>query len=111
ELRLRMSEQAREAQPFHALIRDVESLRVEVLHPLRTTERRDEAAQRLRERLDACRAAAATVYDHFRDEGISVGLVFRLRQLRERILRVRDLLDCLFTARPAASAVRLLAHL
>ena len=36
ELRLRMSEQAREAQPFHALIRDVESLRVEVLHALRT---------------------------------------------------------------------------
>ncbi|MGV2528412.1 UNVERIFIED_CONTAM: recombinase, partial [Bacillus thuringiensis] len=36
ELRLRMSEEAREAQPFHALIRDVESLRVEVLHALRT---------------------------------------------------------------------------
>ena len=111
ELRLRMSEQAREAQPFHALIRDVESLRVEVLHPLRTPERRDEAVQRLRERLDACRAAASTVYAHFEQEGISVGLVFRLRQLRERILRVRDLLECLLTARPAASAVRLLAQL
>ena len=30
ELRLRMSEEAREAQPFHALIRDVESLRAVV---------------------------------------------------------------------------------
>ncbi|MDY0107099.1 MAG: recombinase, partial [Giesbergeria sp.] len=93
ELRLRMSEQARSSQPFHALIRDVESLRVEVLHGLRTRDRLDEAAQRLRERLEACRAATATVYQHFEDNGISVGLVFRLRQLRERILRVRALLD------------------
>jgi len=111
ELRLRMTEETREAQPFHALIRDVESLRVEVLHPLRTPERRDAAVQRLRERLDACRAAASSVYAHFEDNGISVGLVFRLRQLRERILRVRDLLECLLTPRPAASAVRLLARL
>lgn len=111
ELRLRMSESAREAQPFHALIRDVESLRLEVLHALRTPERRDEAAQRLRERLEACRAAAATVYAHLEENGISVGLVFRLRQLRERILRVRELLDCLLSPKPAATAARLLARL
>ncbi|CAM3429563.1 site-specific recombinase [Paracidovorax anthurii] len=111
ELRLRMSEAARDAQPFHALIRDVESLRVEVLHPLRTTDRLDEAVARLRERLEACRAAAATVYAHFEDNGISVGLVFRLRQLRERILRVRDLLDCLLAPQPATSAARLMARL
>ena len=111
ELRLRMSESAREAQPFHALIRDVESLRVEVLHALRTPERLQEAAQRLRDRLEACRAAAATVYTHFEDNGISVGLVFRLRQLRERILRVRELLDCLLSPTPAATAARLLSRL
>ncbi len=111
ELRLRMSESARDAQPFHALIRDVESLRVEVLHQLRTTDRLDEAVLRLRERLEACRAAAATVYSHFEDNGISVGLVFRLRQLRERILRVRDLLDCLLSPEPATSAARLMARL
>ena len=111
ELRLRMSEAAREAQPFHALLRDVESLRVEVLHGLRTRERLDEAAQRLRERLEACRAAAATVYPHFEDNGISVGLVFLLRQLRERILRVRALLDCVLSPTPATSAAQLLAQL
>ena len=111
ELRLRMSEQARTSQPFHALIRDVESLRVEVLHGLRTRDRLDEAAQRLRERLEACRAATATVYQHFEDNGISVGLVFRLRQLRERILRVRALLDCVLSPTPAVSAARLLAQL
>ncbi|WP_284409684.1 site-specific recombinase [Acidovorax sp. SUPP3334] len=111
ELRLRMSEAARDAQPFHALIRDVESVRVEVTHQLRTTDRLDESVQRLRERLDACRAAAATVYSHFEDNGISVGLVFRLRQLRERILRVRELLDCLLSPTPAPTAARLMARL
>lgn len=111
ELRLRMSEAARESQPFHALIHDVESLRVEVLHGLRTPERLDAAVQRLRDRLEACRAAAATVYTHFEDNGISVGLVFRLRQLRERILRVRLLLDCLLSPQPALTAARLMASL
>ena len=59
ELRLRMSEEAREARPFHDLSRDVESLRIEVLHGLRTPERLQDAEKRLRERLDACRAAIA----------------------------------------------------
>jgi len=111
ELRLRMSESARDAQPFHDLIRDVESLRVEVLLPLRTTDRLDAAVLRLRERLDACRAAAGTVYSHFEGNGISVGLVFRLRQLRERILRVRELLECLLSPTPATSAARLMGRL
>lgn len=92
-----MTPEAREAQPFHALIRDVESLRVEVLHSLRTPDRPQATAQRLRERLDACRSAATSVYGHFEDNGISVGLVFRLRQLRARIVRMRELLEC---ARP-----------
>lgn len=111
ELRLRMAREAREAQPFHALIRDVESLRVEVLHGLRTPERLQEAAQRLRERLDACRIAATTVYSHFEDNGISVGLVFRLRQLRGRIVRMRELLECVLSPTPALHGARLLGHL
>ncbi|MEG2045312.1 MAG: site-specific recombinase [Comamonas sp.] len=109
ELRLRMSEEIREEKPFHALIHDVESLRVEVLHGLRTTDRLEQAEARLRERLDACRAAVGTVYTHFAAEGISVGLVFRLRQLRTRIVRVRQLLDCLLSTRPELDAARLLA--
>ena len=111
ELRLRMSQSARLDQPFHALIHDVENLRVEVMLALRTPDRLLAAEQRLRERLDACRAATATVYSHFESEGISVGLVFRLRQLRERIVRVRRLLDCLTSERPVAEAAPLLAHL
>ena len=111
ELRLRMSDAARQAQPFHALIRDVESLRIEVLHGLRTTDRLEETAQRLRTRLESCRSAAASVYLHFEDNGISVGLVFRLRQLRTRILRVRELLECVLSPSPNLSAARLLSHL
>ena len=106
-----MSDAAREAQPFHALIRDVESLRIEVLHGLRTTDRLEDAAQRLRTRLESCRSAAASVYLHFEDNGISVGLVFRLRQLRTRILRVRELLECVLSPSPNLSAARLLSHL
>ena len=111
ELRLRMSDAARQAQPFHALIRDVESLRIEVLHGLRTTDRLEDAAQRLRTRLESCRSAAASVYLHFEDNGISVGLVFRLRQLRTRILRVRELLDCVLSPTPNLSTARMLSHL
>lgn len=111
ELRLRMTPEAREAQPFHALIRDVESLRVEVLHSLRTTDRLQATAQRLRGRLDACRSAATSVYGHFEDNGISVGLVFRLRQLRARIVRMRELLECVLSPTPALHGARLLGHL
>lgn len=109
ELRLRMSEEAREEQPFHALIHDVESFRIEFVHGVRTPERLEQAEQRLRERLDACRAAIGTVYQHFAAEGISVGLVFRLRQVRTRIVRVRQLLACLTSEHPEQEAARLLA--
>jgi hypothetical protein len=54
-------------------------------------------------------AAVGTVYA-FAAEGISVGLVFRLRQLRTRIVRVRQLLDCLLSA-PRTGCGRLLAAL
>ena len=64
-----------------------------------------------RDRLDACRLAAASVYAHLDDNGISVGLVFRLRQLRARVVRIRELLDCLMSATPAAATARLVSRL
>lgn len=113
ELRLRMSEAARESQPFHGLIREVEALReaVQASAAGAVAGPVADAARALRERLEACRAAAATVYAHFEDNGISVGLVFRLRQLRERILRMRDLLDGLLAPQPAVAAARFFAQL
>ena len=112
ELRLRMSAPAREAGPFHCLVRDFETLRdIYLAAPELDSEERQAALQQFRERLEACRSAAATVYTHLDAHGISVNLVFQLRQLRERVLRIRALLDCLMSAHPAASTARLLSHL
>ena len=112
ELRLRMSEPMRQARPFHDLARDLDLLRDAYLaSPLHDTHERQTALLQLRERLDACRSAAASVYTHLEAHGISVNLVFQLRQLRERVLRIRALLDCLLSNHPAISTARLLSHL
>lgn len=111
ELRLRMSDAARTARPFHALMAELDDLRDAMFR-----EPVDEAGLQaafiaFRDRLDACRAAAASVYTHLEDHGISVGLVFRVRQLRERVLRIRELLDCLMAPAPHASVARLVGRL
>ncbi len=119
ELRLRMSAPARETAPFHSLASDVDQLRACIRHagaipldPLTPAGVELEAAlQQLRTQLEACRAAAASVYAHLDEHGVSVSLVFRIRQLRERILRIRALLDCLADKHPAQRVVRLLAHM
>ena len=112
ELRLRMSAPARQASPFHALDRDLDVLRDAYLaSPANDCDERRAAQQQLRERLEACRSAAASVYTHLDAHGISVNLVFQLRQLRERVLRIRSLLDCLLSVNPATSTARLLAQL
>jgi len=108
ELRMRMSESAREARPFHALMGELDDLRNAVFQ--------DDAELQavfvvFRDRLDACRLAASSVYTHLEDNGISVGLVFRLRQLRERVVRIRELLDCLMSVAPALALARLISRL
>jgi site-specific recombinase len=114
ELRLRTSVEHHEARPFHALMADLDELR-EQMFEKSLGEEGDAALQAaflaFRDRLDACRASASSVYTHFEDNGISVGLVFRLRQLRERVLRIRELLDCLMPASPAPNVARLVGRL
>jgi site-specific recombinase len=110
-LRQRMSAPAREMQPFHAITRDVEDFRAAFVATPREADALEAAAQRLRERLDACRQAAASVYQHLNDHGISVALVFMLRQLRERLLRIRELMDCLMSGQPELSSARLVARM
>ncbi|MBA3059949.1 MAG: site-specific recombinase [Gammaproteobacteria bacterium] len=112
ELRLRMSVPARETASFHALDGDIMALQVAYLaSPQVESPARQHALQQYLSRLEACRHAAASVYTHLDSNGISVNLVFQLRQLRERVLRVRALLDCLLAASPQASTARLLAQL
>ncbi|MEJ1163742.1 site-specific recombinase [Variovorax sp. CCNWLW186] len=120
ELRLRTSVEHHEARPFHALMADLDELREQMFEKPagehgEKGEKGDAALQAaflaFRDRLDACRASASSVYAHFEDNGISVGLVFRLRQLRERVLRIRELLDCLMPAAPAPNVARLVGRL
>ncbi|MEO5795858.1 MAG: site-specific recombinase [Rhodoferax sp.] len=111
ELRLRMSAAARHDEPFNSLSAEVDALRRAFIATPREVPELEAAAQRLRDRLELCRQAAASVYPHLNDHGISVNLVFMLRQLRERLLRVRDLMDCLLSATPDASASRLIVRL
>ncbi|MFT3718268.1 site-specific recombinase [Pseudorhodoferax sp.] len=110
ELRLRMGEKARADRAFHQLVGDVDQL-ARAVRQTASQEAVDAAAQQLRERLESCRQAVGDVYAHLDENGISVGVVFRLRQLRERILRVRDLLDMLLGGRPLASGARLIARM
>ena len=112
ELRLRMSTPARQSGPFHALSSDLDKLLVIVRDgPAHATAQRTQALQQYLAQLDACRHAAASVYTHLDAHGISVNLVFQLRQLRERALRIRALLDCLMSDQGHQHTAALLAHL
>ncbi|NMM11885.1 MAG: site-specific recombinase [Polaromonas sp.] len=114
ELRLRMNDATHNSQAFHALAADVEELGRVFFRPDRDLNQDDLQLQaaivQYREHLDACRQAVNSVYTHLEENGISVGMVFRLRQLRERIVRVRELLDSLTSPKPAVAACKLLAR-
>ncbi len=108
ELRLRMDKAAGDVRAFHALPADVEELRRALFNKHGDEETLRLMIQQYRDRLDACRLAVNSVYTHLEENGISIGMVFRLRQLRARIMRVRELLDALLSPTPAMTAVRLL---
>ena len=107
EIRLRMRNPAQDASPFHTLAADLDA----VCDAWMAGQDTEAAVLHFRTQLDACRHAAASVYTHLDAHGISMDLVFRLRQLRERVLRVRALLDCLFDDDSHRASARLLSHL
>jgi len=113
DLRLRMSALARQSGPFHALAADLDALELAWRqNPQQPNSAAcQQALQHFQKQLDECRHAAASVYTHLDAHGISVNLVFQLRQLRERVLRIRALLDCLFSATPQQHTAQLLGHL
>ncbi len=106
-----MSDAARAGRPFLELPSGFESLRRAVQQDGRQSAPAQVAIAQLREQLDACRAAASTVYSHLQEHGISVNIEFQLRQMRQRILRVKALLLCLETDAPAQATAQLLSHL
>ena len=110
ELRLRMDRASPQVRAFHALSGDAQELRSVFFRS-----GRDEAALQAvvtgyRSQLDACRQAVNSIYVHVEENGVSVGMVFRLRQLRARMLRARELLDALLSPKPAMAALKLLAR-
>ena len=116
ELRLRMDRTHTDTRAFHGLSGDVEELNHLFFSPSASSYD-DNGDARLQAviaqylaRLEACRQAINSVYTHLDQNGISVGMVFLLRQLRERIVRVRELLDALVSPRPAMAAIKLLAR-
>jgi site-specific recombinase len=114
EVRSRMSTEALESSPFHTLSADFDALRDAWLAHREgrgSTEALELRVRHFRAKVDACRHAAATVYTHLDAHGISVNLVFRVRQLRGRVLRVHALLDCLLGARAEANTAQLFSHL
>lgn len=110
ELRLRMNRANDDDRAFHPLSNDLAELRHIFFDPAQGDEELKAAIAKLRARLETCRQAANGVYLHFEENGISVGMVFMLRQLRERIVRVRELLDTLMSPTPAQAAIKLLAR-
>ena len=110
ELRLRMDRTSDNDRAFHPLPHDLAELRQIFFDPEQGEEALKAAIAKLRARLETCRQALSGVYSHFDENGISVGMVFMLRQLRERIVRVRELLDTLTSPTPAKAAIKLLAR-
>ncbi len=112
EVRMRMPEPGAGAQPFHALDLDFDAVRAALEASPSATQAATlaDAVAAFRARLEACRAAASSVYAGLADQGISVGLVFRLRELRERLLRIRELLDIALSDNPAHPTSRLMAR-
>ncbi|MDB5744096.1 MAG: putative site-specific recombinase transrane protein [Polaromonas sp.] len=110
ELRLRMNRASPHARAFHALPADVQELRDVFFRPDRDAAALQAAVMQYRERLDACRQAVNSIYAHLEENGISVGMVFRLRQLRARMVRDRELLEALLSPKPAMAALKLLVR-
>ena len=107
EVRLRMDAAARANNPFHGLAASFDAVHDAWLGGGDV----QDAVKQYKQQLEACRHAAATVYDHLDAHGISVDLVFRLRQLRERVLRARALLDCLLDDPDHVHSAKLLTQL
>jgi site-specific recombinase len=107
EIRLRMDSAAQAHNPFRELTNSLDGVRDAWLGGVGLTP----AARSYLQNLDACNLAASGVYQHLEAHGISVDLVFRLRQLRDRINRARTLLTCLMDDPEHRQAAQLLSHL
>jgi len=111
EIRVRMHTDVLQQRNFLRLTERLQDFRLAVCEHGSRSPHATVQADHLRQQLQECLEAAQTVYAHLDEYGISVGIVFRLRQLHERVDRVLHLLDSLQAPdRPSATLV-LLAEL
>ena len=107
ELRKRMSAEALVHEPFRQLAAATERLSEAVaVGDLDSPVLRREAGY-LRALLDECRVAVDSIAEHLEEFGISVDIVYEVEQLRARVRRVEQLLDCVLSAQPAQELLRL----
>jgi site-specific recombinase len=108
-LRKRMSAPLLADEPFRQLTNSTERLREAVLawQPGEGDAALRQEANYLRLLLDSCRQAVDSIGDHLEEFGISVDIVYEADQLRERVQRVEQLLDCVLSATPAQEGLRL----
>jgi site-specific recombinase len=111
EIRVRLSPEAQRQRIFVALPERLEAFRQAVQQHAPLSPQAASEAERLRQHLAACQDVAQTVYAHLDEHGISVGIVFRLQQMRQRIRRIHALLDCLLTTDRATATAALMADL
>lgn len=111
EIRTRMASRVENTRPFHELPMALEAFRQALQQMGPHSPACQSAAQDLKGKLDDCRHAAYTVYSHLQEHGISVGIVFRLRQLRHLVIRCKHLLEALLSHAPVPAMLDLLAHL
>jgi site-specific recombinase len=102
-LRQRMDDAALAQEPFRQLAAAAERVCRGVLEPGADPQALRQDAALLRVLLDGCRRAVDSIAAHLEEFGISVDIVFEVDQLRARLRRIEQLLDCVLSA-PAAGA-------
>lgn len=108
DLRQRMSAQARATGCFDRIALQLQAV-IEALPTSRA--QLAERVEDLRFSLVEAQWAGVTVYEHLDEHGVSVEVVYQLRQLRRRVERAHLLLDVLASEQPARASVRLVAQL
>jgi site-specific recombinase len=114
ELRPKQNTASDIMNPFEALTHSVQKFKVAFEHRLDRPGDVKLIATQLSECLESCRLNASSIYAHLQEHGVSISIVFQVRQLRERIVRLKDLIDCLLCDSPRsneASTARLMSRM
>ena len=107
DLRQRMSRQARRTDCFEQIPVAFQAL----MHAVRTGQDMAACVGDLRFLLVEAQWCGVSVYEHLQEHGISVEVVYQLRQLRWRVERAHQLLDLVASSNPERTTVGLIAAL